>query len=441
MTQDRTVSSIDAAGSTDAPAASRRLAWTPVVGLVASVLAWFRVPAPFRDNLYAEDGVLFVGDWLWRGRLGLFWEPYAGYQHLLPRAGSWFVTTFLPVASWGYAMTAISCGLVGLVAAAVYAWSADLVTFWPARVVLGLLVVLVPVAGVEPLGNLANVHWFMFMLMPWALMATPRTRGGLAVVAVATLAATLTEPTCFLFAPLALWRFISAPRSRVIVISWALGVGAQALTVLVSPRPRTPGEPPWMSLILGYVRDVGMSMFTWRPRLLGLTVNTVGWWVGFVWVILLLVLAIAAARFARRDTRLLIATLVLASIASWSTSVLANNIPDFFYSEMPASQLLTTVPVRWATASSAMLASVIPIAASVFVGRFPRLRGGAWGVLGVMLAVLLVNLPARSVSDRPSWSDQVDRGIAACRADGTPLQVVTGPDNWELGIPCAFTGS
>ena len=441
MTQDRTVSSIDAAGSTDAPAGSRRLAWTPVVLLVASVLAWFRVPAPFRDNLYAEDGVLFVGDWLWRGRLGLFWEPYAGYQHLLPRAGSWFVTTFLPVASWGYAMTAISCrarrprgsGRVRLERR-------------PGDLLAGARRPR-PAGGAGPrrrgraVGEprqraLVHVHADAV-----GTHGHPEDTGGLAVVAVATLAATLTEPTCFLFAPLALWRFISAPRSRVIVISWALGVGAQALTVLVSPRPRTPGEPPWMSLILGYVRDVGMSMFTWRPRLLGLTVNTVGWWVGFVWVILLLVLAIAAARFARRDTRLLIATLVLASIASWSTSVLANNIPDFFYSEMPASQLLTTVPVRWATASSAMLASVIPIAASVFVGRFPRLRGGAWGVLGVMLAVLLVNLPARSVSDRPSWSDQVDRGIAACRADGTPLQVVTGPDNWELGIPCAFTGS
>ena len=348
------------------------------------------------------------------------------------------MVTFLPVVSWGYAMTVIACALAGLVAAAVYAWSADLVTFWPARVVLGLLVVMVPVAGVEPLGNLANLHWFMLMLIPWALLASPRTLPGLVVVTVATLAATLTEPTCLIFAPLAIWRFVTVRRSRTVVIAWAIGVTAQVVTTLVSPRPRNLAEQQWMSLILGYVRDVGMSMFTPNPRILGSTVTGLGWWIGIVWVLALFVLAAVAARWARLDVRVLLLALVLGSVVSWSAAFIANNMPDFYYSLMTADELAIRIPVRWATAASAMVPSVIPIATSVLVTRFPRCRSAGWGVLGLMSVVMLVNVPARSGHDVPPWSTQVEAGFANCRASGTPIQVLTATDDWGLGIPCSY---
>lgn len=438
--QDETVSTVDT-GTTPVravPAAPRHLGWTPLIGLLAAVAAWFRVPPALHDNLYAEDGVVFVGSWAWHGPVSLFWEPYGGYQHLLPRFAAWLVVNVFPVASWGYAVTALACVLVGVVAAAVYGFSADLVAFWPARVILGLLVVLVPVADVEPLGNLANLHWFMLMLMPWALLARPRTRWGIAVVVVAVLVATLTEPTCIIFAPLAVWRFVSARRERVVVVAWAVGVAAQVVTTMIAPRPRIPGRPPWMSLILGYVRDVGMSMVTTDPRRLGLAINAVGWWTGFAWVLGLLALAAVGAWFARRDVRVLLAALVLGSVASWSAAFIANNAPSYYFSFLTDSQLLVLPLSRWATAASAMLAATVPVAVSALVERFPRLRPAGWGVLVLMTAVLLVNLPPRSSQEYDTWSSQVDHGTGTCQATGD-IKIHAVPDNWRFSIPCPTT--
>ncbi len=417
---------------------SRQLRWTMLIGLVAAVAAYLRVPPGLRDNLYAEDGVLFVGDWAWRAHLGLLWEPYAGYQHLLPRLGSGLVVATMPVASWGYAVTAVACLLVGAVAAAVFAFSAGLVSFWPARVLLALIVVLIPIAGVEALGNLANLHWFVLILVPWALLTEPRARWGVGAVAVTVLLATLTEPMCIIFAPLALWRFITAPRRRAVMLAWAVGVAAQVVTTLLSPRPRTPGRPPWMSVILGYVRDVGMSMVTSRPRPLGLAITGVGWWIGVAWVLGLLTFAAIAARFADRHVRVLLAALVLGSIASWSAAFITNNAAAFYFSVLPASEILTAPLLRWATAASAMLAATVPIAVSVLVARFPRLRPAGWAVLGVMLAVMLVNAVPREAREFGTWSSQIDEDIIACRSTAVDMQVFTAPDNWVLGIPCAY---
>lgn len=433
-----TLAGVEAEGTRDEPdAPPRRLGWMPVVGLLAAVVAWIRVPSALRDNLYAEDGVVFVGGWAWPRSVSLFWEPYGGYQHLLPRFGSWLVVNLLPVASWGYAITAFACVVVGLVAAAVYACSADLVTFWPARIVLGLLVALVPVAGVEPLGNLANLHWFMIMLMPWVLLARPRTRWGLALLVVVTLVATLSEPTCIIFAPLALWRFVTARRERLIVVAWAVGVAAQVVTTLLAPRPRTPGRPPWLSVALGYVRDVGMSMVTAEPRRLGLAITTVGWWTGLVWVLGILVVAGVAAWFASRDVRVLLAALLIGSVASWSAAFITNNAREYYFSVLTDNELLALPLSRWATAASMMLAATVPVAVAVLVTRFPRLRPVGGGILGVMLVLLAINVPARSTPDYESWSVQMDEDMTSCGTSDSELRVHGAPENWRFSIPCS----
>jgi len=121
-----------------------------VVGVVAAALAWFRVSAGQTDNLHAEDGVLFLHDWAVDGHLSLLWQPYAGYLHVIPKIVSWFVSATVPVAWWGYAMTAVACGLVGIVAAQVFFYSADVVDYYPERIALGLTTVLIPIAGIEP---------------------------------------------------------------------------------------------------------------------------------------------------------------------------------------------------------------------------------------------------------------------------------------------------
>ena len=95
------------------------------------------------DNLHAEDGVLFLHDWAVGGHLSLFWQPYDGYQHLIPRVLSALVSLAVPIAWWGSTVTAIACGIVGVIAALVFLYSADIVAYYPARIALGLITVLI----------------------------------------------------------------------------------------------------------------------------------------------------------------------------------------------------------------------------------------------------------------------------------------------------------
>ena len=153
--------------------------------------------------------------------------PYAGYQHLIPRLASGLVIALVPPAGWALAINAIACLVVGTVAGLIYVFSRDVISFRPARVVLGLLAVMTPMAGLEALGNIANLHWFLLYLTPWLLLATPRSTLGAALMAVVAFVSVATEPQCAIFLPLAIWRFVASPRTRpVIALLAARGGGA-----------------------------------------------------------------------------------------------------------------------------------------------------------------------------------------------------------------------
>lgn len=412
--------------------------WPPVlIGVLAAVLAWYRVPDGQRNTLYAEDGVLFLPQWVIGGHFSLLWEPYAGYQHFIPRVVSWAVTTFLPVSWWGLAVTAISCGIVGVIAALVFVCSRDVIAYLPARVVAALLTVLIPIAAVEPLGNLANLHWFLLYLTPWLLLAVPRSWVGLWLIAAAMLLAALTEPQCLVFAPLALWRFITFPRSRVIVLAWGLGMLAQGITYLSAPRVSVPGRPPWLSLVQGYVVDVGMSILTSRGDVLGSTILRVGWWVGFLWVLAIVLFAAVGFVLGAAPARLLLASLLIGSVASWSLSYILNNVAAYYFSMMSNDQLANPPLIRWGTASSMMLAATIPVAAAVLVQRFPRWWPASATVLALLMVALLLDLTRFSAVPGSPWSSQLDAADAVCAVDPAAIVIVTTqPATWQVSLPC-----
>lgn len=87
----------------DASGLGREWPWVAVITVVAASIAWIRMPSHVAGWLYNEDGSLFVSDWLRAdgrgGAWSMLWEPYGGYQHLIPRIASWLVTATLPV-SW-----------------------------------------------------------------------------------------------------------------------------------------------------------------------------------------------------------------------------------------------------------------------------------------------------------------------------------------------------
>ncbi len=410
-----------------------------MLGLLAACLAWLRLQPDVRDTLYAEDGVLFVHDQAVRGGVTLLWEPYAGYQHLIPRSVAWFVTTFLPVPLWGLVVVLIACAIVGVIAALVFVYSGDVIAYYPSRIVLGLIVVLIPVAGMQPLGNLANLHWFLLYLMPWVLMSTPRSRLGIGVAVVVALLATATEPQCLIFAPLVLWRFVTFPRTRLVMLAWAVGIAFQAVTYLTAPRVQTAGRPPFASIADGYVIEVGMSIVTSRGYLLGRAVVTVGWWIGFVWVAGILALAAFGFVRGRAPVRAMLLTLVLGSLASWTLSSVVNNFVEFYFSQMTPEQLNNLRLGRWGTSASLMLAATVPVAVAALIEWRPRWWPAAVTVLGLMLLAMVVNLTYRPVVQGPLWSDQIEAGKVVCATtpDAT-IVITTEPMGWELGLPCSI---
>ena len=348
------------------------------------------------------------------------------------------MTTLLPVSWWGAAVVVIACGFVGVIAALVFVYSGDVVAYYPSRIVLGLLVVLIPVAGVEPLGNLANLHWFLLYLMPWVLMCTPRSRAGLCVAVAVALLATGTEPQCLIFAPLVIWRFLTFPRTRAVMYAWAVGIAFQAVTYLLAPRPQASGRPPLASVADGYVIQVGMSIVTSRGYLLGQAVARFGWWIGFVWVAGILLLAATGFLLGRTPVRAILLTLVLGSLASWTLSVLVNNFAEFYFSEMTPDQLRHLPLGRWGTAASLMLAATVPVAVAAIVERNARWWPAGIAVLGLMTLAMVVNLTYRPAIVGPTWSEQVEAGQAFCRATpNATLDITAEPRGWVLGLPCS----
>lgn len=416
--------------------------WPAVLGLLAACLAWLRLQPDVRDTLYAEDGVLFVHDQAVRGGVSLLWEPYAGYQHLIPRSVAWFVTTFLPVPLWGLAVVLIACAIVGVIAALVFVYSGDVIAYYPSRIVLGLMVALIPVAGMEALGNLANLHWFLLYLMPWVLMSTPRSRVGIGVAVVVALLATATEPQCVIFAPLVIWRFATFPRTRLVMGAWAVGIAFQALTYLTAPRVQTAGRPPLASIADGYVLQAGMSIVTSRGYLLGQAVATAGWWIGFAWVAGILAFAAVGFVQGRTPARAMLLTFMLGSLASWTLSLVVNNFPQFYYSQMTPEQLNNLQLGRWATAASLMLAATVPVAVAALIERHPRWWPAGVTVLGLMMLAMVVNLAHRPVVQGPLWSDQIEAGKVVCATtpDAT-IDITAAPKGWVLGLPCSVVTS
>jgi len=80
--------------------------------VAAATIAWIRMPSHVAGWLCVEDGSLFVGDWLRadarRTAWSVLWEPYGGYQHLIPRIASWLVTVTLPVSWWAVVVSGLA---------------------------------------------------------------------------------------------------------------------------------------------------------------------------------------------------------------------------------------------------------------------------------------------------------------------------------------------
>src|SRR3984885_2226337 len=218
---------------------------------------------PVWDGIYAEDIGVFLPEALahpWH-----LLQAYGGYLQLVPRLIGQIIS-LLPIryAARGFAVSgaliASGCGLF------VYHASAALISSRWLRVLLGLSVVLLPVAQLEIADNGVNTPFYLLVALFWAGLWRPRSWAGASVAAVVAFATVASSPLALLFAPLLAARAIVVPhriRENAVTVGWAIGCLLQAPFILARHVSRTAHAAPANSVTY-LARDVIRPAFGWH---------------------------------------------------------------------------------------------------------------------------------------------------------------------------------
>ena len=217
---------------------------------------------PAWDGINTEDVDVFLAQ-----ALAHPWhlQSYGGYLELVPRLIGQIVS-LLPIryAAAGFAVSgaliASGCGLLA------YHASAPLISARWLRVLLGLSVLLLPVAQLEIADNGVNTPFYLLVALFWAVLWRPRSWAGASVAAVVAFATVASSPLALLFAPLLAARAIVVPhriRENAVTVGWAIGCLLQAPFILASHVSRTAHAAPANSVTY-LTRDVIRPALGWH---------------------------------------------------------------------------------------------------------------------------------------------------------------------------------
>ena len=407
---------------------------------------------PAWRTLWAEDGSVFYG----QAATHPFWHTlvtsYNGYLQLVPRLAGALARLFpvgdaAAVMAWGGAL-----GL-GILVAAVFHMSRAHLPSPGARCVLGLSMVLLPVAVVEMLDNFVNLPWWMYFAAFWALLWRPRGWTGRAGAFGLCALAAASEPLVGLLLPLAGARVLALPRRRENSAVWGLMVGLAYQGAIVLTAPPGQGFPAsgltstvpafflrvgvgWVAGLRGTDGLLGVS----RPlaELLGALV------IGAV----LAAVAVAGGAVARRFAA---AVAVLAPLCFI--------VPSWLRGAGPIVRAASVgFGGRYAATSMLMVVSALLVGACG-AGAVPGRqagrghRGGGRHArarrprTGWVVACCLVLLPAWALDYRdwngrsagPTWAAQVAAARAACTTPGHArlARLETDPPGVFVVLPCS----
>jgi hypothetical protein len=217
---------------------------------------------PVWDSVYAEDYTIFLP-----GALAHPWhllQGYTGYLQLVPRLIAQLVA-LLPIRDAGAGFAVISalvtaaCGLFTYHASAGHLGSRWL------RALLGLSVVLLPVAQLEIADNGANTPYYLLAALFWAALWRPRSRAGWWAAALVGCAAASSNPLALVFAPLLAARAVVLPRrlrEHGVTAGWAAGSALQLLVMLTSHQSRTTAAPG--NAVAYYAHEVILPALGWH---------------------------------------------------------------------------------------------------------------------------------------------------------------------------------
>lgn len=425
-------------------------AWTfatmVAVALLAIAFQAARIPVLEHDVVWAEDGHEFLHHAVGDDPAGSILQPYAGYQHLVPRLLALLITAAAPIGMYAAVVFWTCAVIAGLICAATV-WLARWAVPWlPARAALGLVPVVVPLMAPEIIGNLADLHTFMLWLGVWIALSKPTSRTEAWLSAVAMLLATMTEVQLVLVLPIVLLRI--RRRERLwwpVAGATVIGVGAQLLSWTTSPRTGYDGAVPGIDdVVVGWLASTVMPLFKPEENALRETLATHGIVAALPWFLPLALAAVAVLVLGPGRTRFAGVVVLLISACAWGGSLVASPIPEFQYASFSGEEWLRAmIDVRYGGAAGMFVAAIVPIAASAIEAR---LRG-RWVVPGrVVLAIGLVAFIGGMAWQSPdagshrlgvqAWSEQVVDAQASCSLDGEPEIMYLGPFNREMTLEC-----
>jgi hypothetical protein len=230
------------------------------------LLARYVNEAPWQ-SIYAEDLPVYLVPALahpWSSLL----DSYAGYLQLLPRIIGQ-VVSLLPIRAAAAGFAIIGSAIAAACALFVFHASSGHVRSTLLRVLLGLSVLLLPVALLEIAASGVNTPWYLEMALFWALLWRPPTWAGAVLAGVIAFAAGSGNTTAAVFVIIVIIRIIALPRLReqVVSIGWALGCLTQVPYLLTSTsqsssrlsKLATSGQSTGF-----YVHDVVLPAFGWH---------------------------------------------------------------------------------------------------------------------------------------------------------------------------------
>lgn len=414
--------------------------------VAGAIVTWVRVPADHRDRVWAEDANIFLIQAIERGPWSVLFEGYAGYQHFVPRAVVALIFPFFDLAAYPVLIFAICSVLTGAVAAAVYWLARDLVPWLPARIGLAGITVLLPLATQETIGNLADIHTYAMWLTPWLLLYRPRRWSTSVGWAVVTLVAVLTEIQSVFFVFLLLFGFRKADRRKLpIFAAFLIASTAQLLTSVFVQR--TTGEGPLSipSTVMGWMINTVMPIVTGDPQTIRQWAIDSGMTAAVMILVPVAVATVVVLAFGTGEQRLLAATLLLGSAATYTGSAWANSGFWFDYAAEPLADLgiRLAINIRYGVASGMMLVAVVVIALAVLHkrwGRYLVVRALVWAACVAVLVVLAQgSTTAISIRNQVErWSPVVIAAAEGC-ATRDPDNTVTLPvaPNRSVDLTCA----
>jgi hypothetical protein len=416
--------------------------WLPGTWLLAWIVLLVR-PTGTRtwQALWAEDGTVFLNGALWHSAPGIWFQPYQGYLHLVPRLVATAATAVpldrAPVV-FALASTAVAAACVVLLAWALRRW---LQPAWM-RAAFVVCLVLVDGAAQEIDGNSANLHWFLGLGMLGLALARPTRMLTTLLAALVALVFALSEILGVFALLVAVAVAFARSRGagdrggvrpgtvRVWLLPTALAAGLLTQVVLgrLAPRGRPAGSVPGADTIgswyLHHVVGHGVA-----PSFTGhLTLAALAALLAVVVLAVTVLLLLARRQGMPVGSRVLVgATLLWLSAAYFTSSVVVNRALADRYLDLPAVLLVAGILV--------LIAGSLPWQRVVFLVA----------VLALAAAETFSFTTYPRITQSESWASALQASTAAqCHGRATTALVGIAPTSrqdplrahWTVTVPC-----